>query len=406
MAISQALDTALRGCVPDSAGATELIDMLDAIDVLAAAELAFIDGVTAGTAASSKALVLGANKEIGTISSATINAATLSNLSVDTGLTAAALNVGTGGAVLAGSVIASGATSGCASAASAFSSAVSLSRPVNLISVGTAVSNYFRLPVASVGLMCNVVNVGGSTVGLIGNTSGVSIAGATSTALATAKAPGAALDLVCDGTDWHQRGAVDKNLVADAFTAGSAVISTNMTVRSVLSASSITGAAGNITAFSAANAVFGTNITVSSVMSASSITGAAANITNLTATAQTAVSLNVGTGGLVNTGAPGIVAPAILQVGGSAATASLATTLGAPVNLISVSDAAKNYFKMPAVAVGKACNVINLGSTAGLLGNAGESIASATSAVLATADAVGSALDLICDGTNWWKQAK
>ncbi len=64
MAISQALDTALRGCIPDSAGATEFIAIANAASVLSGAEAAFIDGVTAGTAAAGKALVLDADSAI------------------------------------------------------------------------------------------------------------------------------------------------------------------------------------------------------------------------------------------------------------------------------------------------------------------------------------------------------
>lgn len=44
--------------------------------LLTGAELAFVDGVTAGTAAASKAVVLGASKEIATITSATITTLT------------------------------------------------------------------------------------------------------------------------------------------------------------------------------------------------------------------------------------------------------------------------------------------------------------------------------------------
>ena len=62
MAISQELDTALRGCIPSSSGATEMIEYLDSISVLAGTETAFIDGVTAGTALAGKAFVLDAYK--------------------------------------------------------------------------------------------------------------------------------------------------------------------------------------------------------------------------------------------------------------------------------------------------------------------------------------------------------
>lgn len=53
---------------------------LDAIDALSSAEAGFLDSVTAGTATASKAVVLGASKEIATITSATIT--TLTSTSV------------------------------------------------------------------------------------------------------------------------------------------------------------------------------------------------------------------------------------------------------------------------------------------------------------------------------------
>ena len=62
---------------------------------------------------------------------------------------------------------------------------------------------------------------------------------------------------------------------------------------------------------------------------------------------------------------------------------------------------------MPTAAVGAICEVANIGqSTIGLVGAvSGQSIVSAATTALATVNASGSALNLICDGTNWWKQA-
>lgn len=62
-------------------------------NTISAAELAFIDGVTAGTATASKAVVLGASKEIATITSATITtltATTVNATDVDAGASGAA----------------------------------------------------------------------------------------------------------------------------------------------------------------------------------------------------------------------------------------------------------------------------------------------------------------------------
>ncbi len=57
----------------------EVGELLDAVDELSSAEAGFLDGVTAGTATASKALVLGASKEIATVTSATITTATIPN---------------------------------------------------------------------------------------------------------------------------------------------------------------------------------------------------------------------------------------------------------------------------------------------------------------------------------------
>ena len=203
MAISQALNTALRGCVPDSAGATELIDMLDAIDVLGTAELAFIDGVTAAVAASSKALVLGASKEIGTISSASINAATLTNINVSAA-TITALNVGTGGAALT----AGGNTeaiSFASSGGSTASDAMQLPKARGVLLNVSSAGAYFKLPAPALGVAYNVINSGAASGILVAYTTTRSIANVSSIALAAQHAAGSGMDLVCDGTDWHKR---------------------------------------------------------------------------------------------------------------------------------------------------------------------------------------------------------
>lgn len=63
-AMSQNAKNNLRAMVGDEGAANEMIAKLDAVEALSSAESAFIDGVTAGTAAASKALVLDANLEL------------------------------------------------------------------------------------------------------------------------------------------------------------------------------------------------------------------------------------------------------------------------------------------------------------------------------------------------------
>lgn len=73
---------------------------------ISAPELAFVDGVVAGTAAASKALVLGASKDIATITSATITTltATTVNVTTENVTTCNAVNLDAGSSGVAGSV--------------------------------------------------------------------------------------------------------------------------------------------------------------------------------------------------------------------------------------------------------------------------------------------------------------
>lgn len=72
MAIAALTRKRLEIALADRAAGDEVADALDVSSVLSAAEAAFIDGVTAGTAAASKALVLDANKDVATIRSLTL----------------------------------------------------------------------------------------------------------------------------------------------------------------------------------------------------------------------------------------------------------------------------------------------------------------------------------------------
>ena len=140
------------------------------------------------------------------------------------------------------------------------------------------------------------------------------------------------------------------------------------------------------------NAITGTSIVAASATVTSGVLSSA-SINAITATA-----INVGTGNMVLGGA-------LLVSGGSDVALTNAVALPGPVAMLSVGTATNNYFKLPAPAIGLNVNVVNLGSTAGVIGGAGESVAGATSTALATANAVGSAVNLVCDGTNWWHKA-
>lgn len=72
------LENGAKIALKSAAGAETLIDLneLAALDSIGAADLAKIDGITNGTAAAGKALVLGASGEIATITSATITTLT------------------------------------------------------------------------------------------------------------------------------------------------------------------------------------------------------------------------------------------------------------------------------------------------------------------------------------------
>ena len=142
MAISEALDTALNGIIPDSTGAAELIDMLNVIDV---GTVVYSSGGTSATVAATK-----------------------------------------------------------------WSTVQQLTDAVNFISVQNATSNYYRLPAAAMGLGRCAINIGASTAALIGAVSGVLLRGTNGVtthmiALGENGAAANAVDLICDGTNWHRK---------------------------------------------------------------------------------------------------------------------------------------------------------------------------------------------------------
>lgn len=87
MAISPNLAARVTTALADGSVASEMIDILNATAVLSAAEAAVLDGVTAGTAAASKALVLDGSLGISTITSATITTLTAPTIAGTTAFT-------------------------------------------------------------------------------------------------------------------------------------------------------------------------------------------------------------------------------------------------------------------------------------------------------------------------------
>lgn len=100
MALSGAARVALNDCFPLPI-ASEIASILGATSVLSGAEAAFLDSVTAGTAAASKAVVLDGSKGIATITSATITTLTSTTGNITT---VNSTNVDAGASGTAGSV--------------------------------------------------------------------------------------------------------------------------------------------------------------------------------------------------------------------------------------------------------------------------------------------------------------
>ena len=161
---------------------------------------------------------------------------------------------------------------------------------------------------------------------------------------------------------------------------GTSIVAASATITTLV------GSTASIDAHTATSIVAASATVTSGVLSSASINAA------------TLTAINVGTGNMVLGGA-------LLVSGGSAVALTNAVAIPGPVAMLSVGTQTNNYFKLPAAAVGLNVNVVNLGSTAGVIGGAGESVAGATSTALATANAVGSAINLVCDGTNWWHKA-
>lgn len=75
-ALSQATRRALQAGLANNRAADEIADILEVSNVLSAAEAAFLDSVTAGTVAASKAVVVDASKDVAGIRNLTLGVAT------------------------------------------------------------------------------------------------------------------------------------------------------------------------------------------------------------------------------------------------------------------------------------------------------------------------------------------
>ena len=187
------------------------------------------------------------------------------------------------------------------------------------------------------------------------------------------------------------------------------VKASTMSVASNLSAANISaGTVLNAASILATNLSVGTQATIPNILCSSNLSVASVLATNVSVkTGLTALGAVVGTNGINCVSGPMVLGSKHVS-GGTAAVDTQAVLISAPVAYLVLTAAGNNYFKLPAVVAGLCQNVINAGTlTAGLVGRtAGVSINSATSVSLATANATGAALDLICDGTNWWKRAQ
>src|SRR6187401_1111899 len=84
MTISQRAMDGLVAAVCDTQAGLEVANAINASSQLSSTEAGFLDGVTAGTAAASKALVLNSGGGIGTITSGTFTAANITTLTAET----------------------------------------------------------------------------------------------------------------------------------------------------------------------------------------------------------------------------------------------------------------------------------------------------------------------------------
>ena len=137
--------------------------------------------------------------------------------------------------------------------------------------------------------------------------------------------------------------------------------------------------------------------------------------TNISASNASAINLVVQTGlsvkGNFNVGA------SIFTSGGTSATVaatkwSTVQQLTNSLCFVSATNATNNYFRLPAVAVGLAVDIVNIGSAAAIIPDVSAVVMRNFSGgttthllSLASGGAAANAVALVCDGTQWWQRA-
>lgn len=105
MALSAEARTALAMALKSDSAGNEVGDMLAATSLLSSTEAGYLDGVTAGTAAASKAVVLDGSKGVSTITSATITTLTSTTVAASGAVTSSGPTAGLGYATGAGGAV-------------------------------------------------------------------------------------------------------------------------------------------------------------------------------------------------------------------------------------------------------------------------------------------------------------
>lgn len=85
--VPEKVRAAIRGAIKHRTAATYVLDQLDAINELTAPEIAFIDGVTAGTAAASKAVVLSSGGDVTWVDGGDVALGTTTGTKIGTAVT-------------------------------------------------------------------------------------------------------------------------------------------------------------------------------------------------------------------------------------------------------------------------------------------------------------------------------
>ena len=233
------------------------------------------------------------------------------------------------------------------------------------------------------GVMCKLVcntHVGDATVTVLDSN------GATTyTIVLTAAGAWALLHSIQVGTTykWQALNGYSATGIGSLSTSAAALAVSNLTVATAMSAASVLA-----TNLSVATGATIPQLVCSSGISANFLLGTSLNCNYATLGAVTQTSV-----------AP-VVGVSFASAGGTTNTAAVQLP-SAPVVLLNVTSAGA-FFKTPTAALGLGFGVVNTGSASGIIvGDATtRSVAYATTAGLS----VSSALNLVCDGTNWLKR--